>query len=229
MATQRDICVLALRLLGQSANITGLAENSVYADTASAVYPVVRDALLERHAWNFATTTVRLQKVLEKPTGWGTAYALPSDCLRALHVSTDPTPEKDEKRKPPHYEPNREVREGLDFVSPEVAAMIEHWDYAPWTVEMLGPRRVVLTDMPSPVLKYIRKVSNPDFYSAGFTHALAWHVAAALAGPIVKGDTGVTVGAKLLQSAQAYERSAVAMDANARRVPAYRPDAPWYR
>ena len=247
MASEKDICVLGLRLLGQAADIAGLAENSVYADMASAAYPVVRDALLEHHAWNFATTTVRLQPIREKPVGWGSAYALPSDCIRALHVATDPTPPRPKPplppapgetpptppptpKRPPFYGPNRQVRPGTDVSLSDVfLGSIESWDYMPWAVEMLGPRRVVLTEMPSPVLKYVRKVTNPDFFSPGFTNALAWHLAAFLAGPVIKSDTGMTVSAKLLQSATAYERTAIQLEANTGRGTAYRPDAPWYR
>ena len=242
MASERDICVLGLRLLGQVANITNLGENSVYADTANSIYPTVRDALLEHHAWNFATTTVRLQRVEETPVGWGTAYALPADCIRALHVAPDPCPpppKKPKKKKPvsdvppkdPVQGPGRPVRPGMDVVMlpPVNPVMIENWDYMPWTVEMLGPHRVLLTEMPLPVLKYVRRVKNPDFFSPSFTYALAWHLAAALAGPVVKGDTGMTVSAKLLQTANSYEKIAIGLDVNSRRMPVYRPEAPWYR
>ena len=70
MATETDICNLAVRRLGEMALLVDVNENSTYAEVAKQTYPIVRDALLERHAWNFATTRVRGQLLAEKPIGW---------------------------------------------------------------------------------------------------------------------------------------------------------------
>ena len=74
MATETDICNLAVRRLGEMALLVDVNENSTYAEVAKQSYPIVRDALLERHAWNFATTRVRGQLLAEKPIGWQFGY-----------------------------------------------------------------------------------------------------------------------------------------------------------
>lgn len=197
MASETEICQLALRRLGQAASITSLNEQSVYAEMAKSAYPIVRDALLERHAWDFATTTVDLQKLEEKPSGtWEAMYQVPSDCIRVLTVS-GPGP-------------------------------ISVWATEPWTVEMHGKTRVLLTNIVRPSMKYVRKTTNTELFSATFTDALAWHISASLAGPIVKGETGMNVGQKLLQYAQFYEQAAIKSDVTQRHLPTYHPEAPWY-
>ena len=86
MASEVEICNLALQRLGQQANLIDISENSVYAETAKHSLPIVRDSLLERHAWNFATTRVRMPKMKERPIGWTASYKVPSDCVRVLTV-----------------------------------------------------------------------------------------------------------------------------------------------
>lgn len=195
MASEVEICNLALQRLGQQANLIGLSENSVYAETAKSSLPIVRDSLLERHAWNFATTRVRMPKMKERPIGWAASYKVPSDCVRVLTV----------------YEERPK-----DF-----------WEGKTWVVEMQGDDRVVCTNMKEPILKYVRKVKNAELFSPMFADALAWHLAAALAGPIVKGDTGMTVGVKLIEQARYYELAAITADVGQRRTKQDRPDAPW--
>lgn len=197
MASETEICQLALRRLGQAAHITSLTENSVYAEQAKSAYPIVRDALMERHAWDFATTTVRLQRVEGNPAGpWYFMFQVPSDCIRILAVQDDG----------PH---------------------IDYWAKAPWSVEMHGKDRVILCNLKKPVLRYVRRTTNTELFSAMFTDALAWHLAASLAGPIIKGETGMSVSVKLLQTAQYYEQAAIRSDTSQRHIPMYRPDAPW--
>lgn len=191
MATETDICNLAVRRLGEMALLVDVNENSTYAEVAKQSYPIVRDALLERHAWNFATTRVRGQLLAEKPIGWQFGYQVPAACLRMLSV---------------YAETRGEVIE-----------------QEPWVFEMQGAYRVVLTNIENAVLKFIQYTENSDLYSPGFVDALAWHLAASLAGPIIKGETGMTVATKLLQQAQYFERQAIQADVRQRRTIKYEP------
>ena len=186
MASEKDICNLALRRLGQSIGLIDTAETSAYAEVARDCYPIVRDALLERHAWNFATKRVYPAKLADTPVGKGVMYQVPSDCLRVLSVESE--------------EP------------------IVTWRNLPWTVENWGDHLVVQTEIRSPILKYICRVRSPGLFSAGFTDVLSWHLAATLAGPIVKGEQGQIIGVKLLQQAQYFEQQAIAADVNQRRT-----------
>lgn len=86
MASEKDICNLALQRIGQFAELTSLQDNTEYSELASTAYAFVRDALLERHAWNFATARTKLPELDIDTGGWRKAYALPFDCLRVLSV-----------------------------------------------------------------------------------------------------------------------------------------------
>lgn len=67
MPSQKDICIYALQHIGEFADMVSLAEDSTHAAVAETAYPFVRDSLLERHTWNFATRSVALAASVEKP------------------------------------------------------------------------------------------------------------------------------------------------------------------
>lgn len=209
MASETEICNLALRRLGQEAGLNSLGDDSTYYETAKASMPIVRDSLLERHAWNFATQTVKPAVLRDKPVGWKAAYALPHDCLRVLTVL-----------------PEDQYDAGLanSITAPLPDEVFEQ----PWTVEMMGRNRVVLTNVHKPVLKYIRRVTEPGLFTPLFTDVLAWHLAASLAGPVIRGETGLTISNKLLETARYYEGCAIIADTKQRRTVSIRPDAPWW-
>ena len=197
MASEKDICNMALRRLGQSIGLIDTSENSAYAEVARDCYPIVRDALLERHAWNFATTRVVVPEIAGETVGLGKRYMVPSDCIRVLEVN---------------------AAEGADRLSIEKR----------WVIESGDDCLILQTEIDKPILKYIRRIKNTDMFSPSFTDVLAWHLAATLAGPIVKGEQGQSVGVKLLQQAQFYERQAIAMDVNQRRTIKYEPEVPYF-
>lgn len=216
MASETEICVLALRRLGQEANLTSLDENSAYVETAKASLPIVKDALLERHAWNFATTKVRPAKLAEKPIGWDAMYAIPSDCLRVLSVFSEEA-----------YSMRTVLEKASQGYFQDRSVMSMWHTEDQWIVEMWGPHRVLETNIEKPVLKYVRRVKETGLFSPTFTDALVWHLAASLAGPIVKGETGMAVQNKLIEFARYYEGVAITSDVNQRHTHSYRPDAPW--
>lgn len=88
MASDVDICNLALGHLGDEATVSDIepSDGSPQADHCARFYPVARNALLERHAWGFATKRVVLAEVDNELDSWGYAYALPSQCLKPLSV-----------------------------------------------------------------------------------------------------------------------------------------------
>lgn len=78
-----DICNGALRRLGQQP-ITALDDPIEAARVAKERYPIIRDALLQAHPWNFALKRAALAADLAPAADGRRAYALPADCL-ALH------------------------------------------------------------------------------------------------------------------------------------------------
>lgn len=87
MASDIDICNLALSHLGDIANISDLNEGSSQADHCRNFYPIARDLCMEMNAWDFATRRAVLALLSDAPaSSWTYAYALPASCLRVLAV-----------------------------------------------------------------------------------------------------------------------------------------------
>lgn len=200
MASEKDICIYALQHIGQFADMVSLDEDSQHAAVAKTAYPFVRDALLERHTWNFATAKKRVARIENEEDE--AAFPIPADCLRVAKVDV---------------------------------ADRRSYDDIDWEVRLVGDVRcVVLTggwcarDKKEIVLSYVRHITNTAMFSAGFVEALSWNLAAEIAGPIVKGDTGINVAQKLVQYAQAFESRAVAVDASQGRERKRAPLAPWH-
>ncbi len=89
MASQTGISNQALAQVGQEP-ITAVDTSTRQGRICLAVWSLVLDAMLEVHAWGFATKRVALQQLSETPEfGFAYAYAVPSDCVRILEVSPD--------------------------------------------------------------------------------------------------------------------------------------------
>jgi hypothetical protein len=88
MAADVDICNLALARLGDAATVTSIdpPEGSAQAEHCARFYPVARDAMLEMHAWKFATRRVLLAQLATDTWNWSYAYAQPSEALKLLAV-----------------------------------------------------------------------------------------------------------------------------------------------
>lgn len=88
MPSKIDICNLALAHLGDEATYSSIAppEGSAQAEHCARFYPVARDALLEAHAWTFATTRARSRRRRTRPAGWLYAYARPNESMCLLAV-----------------------------------------------------------------------------------------------------------------------------------------------
>lgn len=199
MASEKDICIYALQHVGQFADMVSLDEDSSHAVVTRTTYPFVRDALLERHTWNFATRVKRIP-AFENADGV-LAFALPSDCIRVVEVR------------------NSKVR-------PRDA---ELWPMD-WQTQIIGTQRCIVVDEPAEELtiRYVARITNTEMYTPGFVEALSWNLAAAVAGPIIKGDTGITVQQKLVQYAQAFEARAANIDAGQGQKQRVQRLAPWH-
>lgn len=193
MPSQKDICIYALQHIGEFADMVSLDEDSTHAVVANTAYPFVRDSLLERHTWNFATRSLSLSPSTEKPLedGW-TAFPLPNDCIRVVDVYS-----------------------GLPEDTPD------------YQIEIVGQTRCIVTPADKVWVRYVRKITNTELYSPGFVEALSWNLAAAVAGPIVKGETGISVTQKLTQYAQYFEQKAASIDAAQGRARKKEYMAPW--
>jgi hypothetical protein len=197
MASEIDLCNIALGHLGDSATVTSInpPEGSVQAEHCARFYPIARDALLERHAWSFASRTQLLVPLaIDLPATWKYAYASPVNAL-SIHAvySTDATDEE-----------------------------IECGEAVPWPFvlaqEPLSGTRVIYTDLELAVARYTISVQDSALFPALFNDTLAKLLASYLAGPIYKGVEGQKMARAMLQMAEASFGVSAAADSNQRRI-----------
>lgn len=81
---QIGLCARALIRVGAH-TISSFTDGTAEADLASLMYAPLRDALLSSYPWSFATRQITLSKLPTPPAAdYSTAFALPSDFLRAI-------------------------------------------------------------------------------------------------------------------------------------------------
>lgn len=204
MATEIDICNLALGHLGDSATIASISppEGSAQAEHCARFYPIARDALLEMHSWGFATKRVQLALLAEAWPEWSYAYAQPNDAVNIIAVlSPDAADDYSQNLS------NLPIVAGGDYVPQPFSCEINE-DNA----------QVILTDQVDAVLRYTALVSDTGSFSPLFTLTLSWFLASMLAGPVLKGDAGAAESKRCLAVMQAFLSQATESDASQRRV-----------
>ena len=86
MASEVDICNLALSHIGASDTISSLTEQSVEAFHCNLLYTDSRDAVLRAHPWSFAKRHLALSDVGSPPGNWSYRYSYPNDALYAREI-----------------------------------------------------------------------------------------------------------------------------------------------
>lgn len=185
MATDVDICNIALARLGNRATLTSISppEGSSEADHCARFYPLAKDQILRERAWSFAIRRARLAAMAEDPLGRGNAFGVPSDCLSIITVQPDL------EGWPP--------RKFLEFA-----------------VESNGTQRVLICGYDPVWVRYTSGLTSEDSFPSDFADALAWLLASKLAGAIVTGTTGMDVAAKMTQMYLVALRTAGQHDAS---------------
>lgn len=195
MASDVDICNLALAYLGDVADVSSMSENSVQAQLCTRFYPIARDGLLEMHTWGFSTRRVVLAQLANTWPQWRYAYACPNDAVNLLGVL--PPESRDDYANP---------RDG-------------HVETRPFANELNDSGvQVILTDQPNATLRYTALVTDTTQFSPLFVTTLAWHLASMLAGPLLKGDVGAKQAQLCAAAMQQYLSKAIESDANQRRI-----------
>lgn len=195
MASEIDICNLALAHLGDNATVASIdpPEGSAQAEHCARFYPMARDALLELHSWKFATRRATLAQLENAWAQWDYAYAKPADCLRVIGVI--PADMSDDL-----------LVEGVEQTQN-------------FTVEIGDSlNEVILTDQADAVVRYIARQTDASKFPPLFIMALAHQLAAMMAGPVLKGDVGAAEAKRQAQFAQAYLQQAIVADASQRKV-----------
>ena len=201
MASEIDICNLALSHLGDTATIASLdpPEGSAQAEHCARFYPIARDSLLEMHAWGFATRRAKLALLASGWPEWSYAYAQPADALNIIAIL--PPGSSDD------YSAGVPDSAGGPYVPQPFSCEIND-----------AGAPVIYTDQADAVLRYSATVSDPTRFSPLFVMTLSWHLASMLAGPVIKGDAGAAEAKRCAQVMQQYLSKAIESDSSQRRI-----------
>lgn len=217
MASEVDVCNLALGHLGDRATVSSISppEGSAQAEHCARFYPIARDMTLEAHEWGFATKRADLALLSDTPPpGFLFVYQAPSDCRNIIDLIDPNAPTFfpiDERRG--HWQDDA-------FTMPAVPYELEtRTDGTP----------VIYTNLETAKIRYVASITDTTKFSTQCIDAIAWLLAAYLAGPVIKGDAGAAMAKSMSQAYLQSLAQARTNDANNRRrspSQSQRP-APW--
>jgi hypothetical protein len=240
MASEVDICNLALGYIGQAANITSLAERSVEAQLCAKFYPIARKTLLEMATWSFSTRRVKLAQVANPTLAiaqgvdanatqgtWQYAYALPNNVINAISVLPAEAIDDYEAMLGPFGGWQENCAPYPQGYLPVPGAPV--YVPQPYVIETQADgSQIILTNCIDAVLRYTVDVTDTSKFGPLFTMALGYLVSSMLAGPIIKGQEGAAMSIKQLAIFKDWEGQAEASDANQRKV-RVEPSPDWIR
>lgn len=223
MASEVDICNMALGHLGDEANVSAInpSDGSAQADHCVVYYPMARDETLQRHAWSFATKrqALALLSTTEKPGNWLYAYQRPADCLQPIAVlaPVDTTTSGSLTSFPPTDPLNLRFKNNDDSENEYICETLA------------DGTEVIYTNVETALLRYVRNITDTTKFTPLCRAAIARLLASKLAGPIIKGETGAKVAAAHLRQFETVDLPlATGTDSKAQRRNVYRdfvPDA----
>ena len=209
MASEVDICNLALSRLGDSATIASInpSDGSAQADHSGRFYPIARDSMLEMHSWGFATKRVALAVLANTWPEWTYAYAAPNDALNLLAVLAPDATNDYSVGIPLAASYYGTVNTGTGIYTPqEFAAEVD-----------ANGNDVIYTNQIDATLRYTGRITDTTKFSPLFTDALGWLLASYLAGPILKGDSGMSASRNCMAAFNQVMGKATTSDANQQR------------
>jgi hypothetical protein len=211
MATDTDICNLALSYLGDAATLTSIdpPEGSAQASHCARFYPIARDQVLEMHDWGFSMRRVALAYTDNPSTTWKYAYAGPADALRYVAVLPPDAPDDYSVAVPMPYAMAPLPERGLGPYIPQ-----------PFAIEasLIDGSDIVLTNQDDAVLRYTVSINDTAKFSPLCVEAIARLLASKLAGPLLKGDEGRKEARAQLQLFTVAMSRAQTVEANQRKI-----------
>lgn len=156
MASEIEICNMALSRIGNSRFINSLSEKSKEAEQCNLHFGHCRDAVLSDFPWNFASKRVALADTNNPPPDWKFAYSYPTDCLKAIAII-----QSGQKYPQPHNAINFLVGSDAD-----------------------GTGKLIYCDQQQAWLQYVASVTDVNMFDSLFIDALAWRLAGELARPL---------------------------------------------
>ena len=191
MATEVDICNLALAHLGDDATIASLSppEGSAQAEKAARFYPIARNTLLEMHTWNFASKRGNLALTTNTLDQWDYAYVAPADMMSPVAVIS-PSAQND-------YATRMSAGDTPGGITSNYAPTIVAGQYTPQQFSIEG--NLIYTTQQNAMLRDQAFITDPSLFSPLFVMTLSWHLASMLAGPVIKGDQGAAEAKRCTQ------------------------------
>lgn len=216
MASEVDICNLALAHLGDAATVATISppDGSAQAEHCARFYPMARDALLEMHTWDFTVSRVPLALLSTNTSGWAYTYAAPSNVLNLIAV-LDP-------QAPDDYSAQSSGRCDPPILS------VGYYTPQPFQAEIdeTTGADLILTNQANATLRYSKRITDTTKFSPTFVRALTWLLASELAGPVLKGEAGAAAAVKCNALFDKLYAVATASDANYRQIKP-RQNVPW--
>lgn len=201
LVTAVDVCNMALGLIGNKAKVTAISpvDGSAESTHCARYYPIALRSLLEMHNWSFAQRKIELTVVNADPDdtddpAWCYRYQIPDDWVKTISILAD---------------------EAEDNYL--IAGVKQPQDCEIKYSETDEEQRLY-TDTEDAWLRYTFYEDDPNQWSQLFIQALAWHLAAMLAGPIIKGAEGHTEAQRCLQRMGQYLAEAKGKDSNERQA-----------
>ena len=201
MATEVDICNLALAHLGDDATIASIKppEGSAQAEKAARFYPIARDTLLDSHTWNFAMKRATIPLTTNTLEQWDYAYTAPIDMLSPISIIS-PTAQND-------YATRMSAGDTPGGITSNYAPTIVAGQYTPQQFALetdANGLTLIYTNQENAMLRYTAYVSDPSKFSPLYVITLSWHLASMLAGPVIKGDQGMAEAKRCTQMMNNY-------------------------
>lgn len=210
MSSEVDICNLALASLGDDATVASLdpPEGSAQAEHCARFYPMARDLMLDAHHWGFNSRRAPLALLSEAPpSSWRYAYAQPADVLNLIAVLA-----------PDALDDNSVGLVAYGSYGCTSYTPTGQYTPQPFTSETDDTGAVVIyTNQANAVLRYTARVNDPTKFPPTFVQGLAMMLASMLAGPVLKGDTGIKAAALWADRADKWLAKAKESDANQQR------------
>lgn len=205
MASEVDICNLALGHLGDDATVSSInpPEGSAQAEHCQRFYPIARDIVLEAHEWGFATRRATLALLTDTPPpGFLYVYMAPNNCRNIIDLvdpvalTLYPTDERGCNWQGSAF-PNEPVPYELETNSTGAS--------------------VIYTNLQDAQVRYVAGITDTTKFPAQVVDTISWLLAAYLAGPVIKGDTGAAMAKSAMTAYLTSLSQAKASDANNRR------------
>lgn len=196
MASEVDICNLALSHLGDDANVISIhpPDQSVQAQLCSSLYPMARNALFDEHNWSFTTKRVTLAELTPETLEYEYCYAAPSDLLNIIAL--------------------RNAFQQRASIDGTASAMRDEYSME---VNSAG-LQVIYCHFANAELIYNANAVDPGKFPPLFVNALGWLLASYLAGPLLKGDVGASAAVKMLQGYSQALSKAISSDSQNRKA-----------